>query len=256
MRRQTWTGLVLAALAGCSSPAERLTVPTADSSRTALDWPGIYVGTLPCAACGSIHTRIELRADGTFSLLETPRGNDSPPFNGTGTFVWDSTGSRITLDIDGVDGRRYLVGENALLQLDRTGQPINGALTGAYAYRLAKTVDDSGIENRRWALVELNGEPWEIVTDSEPVYLELDSEQLRVTGNAPCNRFFGTYERATDTRLQFGSDIGATRRACGQLDRERELFAMLERVDSYAIVDGMLVLQGTGVPLARFYTED
>lgn len=255
MQHQRWTWIVLAALAGCTTPTERLSAPAADNSRNALDWPGTYAGTLPCADCQGIRTRIELRADGTFSLSQTYLGRDPQPFIDNGTFTWDATGSRITLDGGGSDSKQYRVGENALLQLDRNGQPINGAFTGAYAYRLTKAAN-AGIENRRWVLVELNGKPWEIVLDSEPVYLELDSKQSRVTGNAPCNRFFGTYELSAGNRLRFASDIGSTRRACGQLDRERELFEMLARVDTYAIVDEMLVLRYAGTTLARFHPND
>jgi heat shock protein HslJ len=120
----------------------------------------------------------------------------------------------------------------------------------------AQTIGDSGLENRRWLLVELNATPVATLPDSEPVYLELDSALSRVTGNASCNRFFGTYELSDGNRLQFGPDIGATRRACAQLDVERDFLAMLAGVDAYTLAGDVLELQHGGAPVARFRAAD
>ena len=114
---------------------------------------------------------------------------------------------------------------------------------------------DSGIENRRWLLFELNGQPVPTGGTREPAYLELDSEQSRVAGNAPCNRFSGTYELAGN-RLQFPPNIVSTRRACPELDLEGEFLAMLVRVDTYALANGVLELKSTGAPVARFRAAD
>ena len=84
-------------------------------------------------------------------------------------------------------------------------------------------------------------------------YFELDASQARVTGNASCNRFFGTYDITTGNRLRFGPNIGSTMMACPELEREREFLEMLTRVDNYSIGDGMLSLNRARMaPLARF----
>lgn len=252
MRRvaRLWLVLVTAALAGCATTEPpRETVPIGDNSRNALDWAGVYVGTLPCADCPGIRTRLELRGDNTFTRTFTYLERDVGPFEETGSFTWDSSGSRITLDGNGA--QQYQVGENVLFHLDRSGQRIRGDL--AAAYRLEKTVSDPRIEGRRWQLFELNGRAVASPASREAAYLELDAAQARVAGNAGCNRFFGTYELTTGNRLRFGPNLGSTMMACPELEREREFLAMLARVDSYTIGDGTLSLNRARMaPLARF----
>jgi heat shock protein HslJ len=251
MERANAVWLILVALAGCSVPSEQPPVATGDNSRNALDWQGAYVGTVPCADCEGIRTRVELRGDGTFSRSLTYLGTGRPPVEGGGTFTWDAAGSRIELvDAAGSAGR-YQVGENALLPLDGDGQRLGGER--AALYRLDKIVNDSRIENRRWQLVELNGQPVLPPPGREGAFLELDSAQGRVTGNASCNRFFGGYDLTANNRLEFAPNLASTMMACPELERERAFLDALGRVDNYAIADGVLSLNRARMaPLARF----
>src|SRR5690606_27528761 len=63
--------VLLWALVACrpsdAPPGETSGVPAGDNSRNALDWEGVYVGTVPCADCAGIRTRIELDRDGGYS---------------------------------------------------------------------------------------------------------------------------------------------------------------------------------------------
>lgn len=248
--------LLLATLAGCAGsggpqPDPGMPPPTADNSRNSLDWQGVYTGTLPCADCAGIRTRIELRGDGSYSRSRVYLGRDERPFADAGAFVWDGSGSRITLGAGARDAQQYLVGENVLFHLDRNGQRIGGDL--AAAYRLEQTVRDPRIEGRRWRLIELGGRPVEPPAAGEGAYLELDGATSRVVGNASCNRIVGTYDLHAGGRLRFGADIAATLMACPELARERELLDALARVDNYTIGDGVLSLNRARMaPLARF----
>jgi copper homeostasis protein (lipoprotein) len=242
--------IVLAALAGCSVPSERPAVATSDNSRNALDWQGAYVGTIPCADCEGIRTRVELRGDGTFARSLTYLGKDERPFDDSGRFTWDAAGSRIALGNTN-EAQRYQVGENVLFLLDRDGQRITP--DRASLYRLEKIVSDARLENRRWQLTELNGQPVQPVQGREGAFLELDGAQSRVTGNASCNRFFGTYELTVGNRLRFAPNLASTMMACPELERERAFLEVLGRVDNYAIADGVLSLNRARMaPLARF----
>lgn len=244
------TLLVVVALAGCTT-APRGTAPHGDNSRNSLDWPGVYVGTIPCADCEGIRMRIELHSDGTFARTLTYLGRDVRPFADGGSFEWDDSGARVTLKANARDATQYRVGENALIALDRNGQPIGGGL--AAAYRLDKLAHDPRIEGRRWQLFELDGQAVTPPAGRDGPYFELDGAAARVTGNASCNRFFGPYELTAGNHLRFGPNFGATMMACPQLDRERAFLAMLMRVDSYALGDGTLSLNDAGkAPLARF----
>lgn len=253
MKRQLCPWIVLAALAGCAQQTDRPAAPTADNSRNAPDWPGTYVGTLPCADCEGIRMRIALRADGTFTRSLTYLGSATQPSSDTGTFAWDASGAQIELAAN--DAQRYQVGENALIHLDRNGQRIAG--DDAAAYRLAKIVADPRLENRRWQLVELNGRPVDATADRPAAFFELDGAQSRITGNASCNRFFGNYDLTAGNRLQFAPDIGATLMACAELERERQFLEMLAHVDNYSTGDGMLSLNRARIaPLARFRASE
>jgi uncharacterized lipoprotein NlpE involved in copper resistance len=111
---------------------EKHPLAAADNSRNALDWAGTYQGVLPCASCPGIETTLILNGDQRYQLTRYYRGEDAPPFQETGSFVWDSSGGKIVLE----DGSRYLVGENQLFMLDQKGERIKGNLAGNY--RLTK----------------------------------------------------------------------------------------------------------------------
>lgn len=107
-------------------------VDAAHNSQNSLDWAGIYQGTLPCADCGGIETALTINADGTYTLTEKYLDKEGEPFASEGTFVWDETGSIVTLQTGEQTGRQYLVGENTLTHLDMHGQQIDGELAEFY----------------------------------------------------------------------------------------------------------------------------
>jgi copper homeostasis protein (lipoprotein) len=245
---------LLSGLLACSPsaapPVDTSRAPSGDNSRNALDWEGVYAGTVPCADCAGIRTRIELGRDGGYSRSLVYLGRDEQPITDSGTFEWDDEGARITLGA-GERLQRYQVGENVLFHLDRNGERIAGDL--AAAYRLEKIVSDPLVENRRWQLVELGGRAAEPPAGREGAYFELDPAESRITGNASCNRFFGSYELHPGGRIRFGSEMGSTMMACPDLEQEREFLEMLGRVDNYTLGDGMLSLNRARMaPLARF----
>lgn len=77
-----------------------------------------------------------------------------------------------------------------------------------------------------WQLVELNGRP-----ESGGITLDLGSDNS-ATGEAPCNRYFGTYAAGSDFSFSL-PQIGATRRACPALNLESEYFAALSAATQY-----------------------
>ncbi|WP_417266728.1 copper resistance protein NlpE [Brumimicrobium sp.] len=103
------------------------------NSQNALDWAGVYEGTLPCADCEGINTVIEIKEDNTFALAQTylkaPKNNTEIKSNGT--FSWDTTGSNITLK-NGEETTHFKVGENQLFMLDSEGEMVEGELSEFY----------------------------------------------------------------------------------------------------------------------------
>lgn len=117
-----------------SEPISKSTPSTGDNSQNALDWPGTYFATLPCANCEGIETWVTLNQDGTFELKTHHMGlNDDREEIFTGKFTWDETGSIVTLNglIGGAPGK-YKVGENRIWHLDKDGNRIEGDLADRY----------------------------------------------------------------------------------------------------------------------------
>lgn len=90
----------------------------------------------------------------------------------------------------------------------------------------------SGID---WHLVGLEGQ--EVAWDAS---LRFDGD--KVTGKAPCNRFFGTYTTPLP-EVSLGP-MGATRMACPDLDGEAVFFAALEAMQRAEVDQGHLYLTG------------
>lgn len=109
------------------------TTVTGDHSQNALDWSGTYEATVPCADCPGIKTSLTLNNDKTFSITEEYIDRKSKNED-KGTFEWDASGSVITLK--GKTAKyKYKVGENKLIQLDLSGNPIDGPNKDLYVFK-------------------------------------------------------------------------------------------------------------------------
>ena len=103
------------------------------------------------------------------------------------------------------------------------------ALIAAFAVSSFAQAERIGV--RQWKLVQLNGTA---VPNSSNAYLELNADQTRFSGNAGCNRMFGT-ALVRGARVDL-SNIGTTKMACAdrRLQRlETEFVRALENVDRF-----------------------
>jgi copper homeostasis protein (lipoprotein) len=232
-------------------PDSTPTLVDGHSSRDSLDWSGTYSGVTPCADCPGIRTSVTLHGDGRFERTLFYLERSAAPDRQAGQFAWNASGSAITLQVPDGDGQQYKVGENALIHLDRTGNPITGDLAGRYV--LHKHLRDPAIENRSWTLVELQGRPLEAdAADGRPSLL-LDSERSVASGSASCNSFSGSYVVQSGNRISFGANLAVTMMACPDMATEDEFLDMLRSVENYAVADGVLSLsRGRMAPAAKF----
>ena len=233
----------LALLAGGSS--SRLRAQTAHNSRNSLDWAGAYRGTLPCADCSGLETVVILKPDGSFSMLYRYLGKGDEVISQNGRFTWNAAGSIVTLAGDA----QYQVGENHLRRLaaDRS------RFTGAQADRFVLTrVPTSGVTERYWRLVELNGRSLPKL-DRKP-WLILKEADRRMNGFGGCNSFTGSYKLdAAASRLSF-SQVAATSMACiSGMEVEGALHEALRNTNNYSLAGQQLSLNRARMaPLARF----
>lgn len=233
------------------TPAE---ISIGDNSANALDWPGVYNGTLPCADCEGLITSVTLNKDLTYKRITVYKGKDGKRFEENGNFSWIKSGSTIMLERNTDSPGYYLVGENQLIQLDMEGSRITGELADYYILTKNAPMElDVSIFGTKWKLVELNGKPVENNRDKDKVcFIIIEQKENRISGFAGCNSFFGTYELNQGNRIIF-SKLGSTMMACPDMATETELMKVLETVNNYTISDNSLQLNKARMaPLARF----
>lgn len=242
--------LLAGSLPACRSgagPTTRSSPTPADNSRTALDWPGVYRGVVPCADCEGIETIVTLSRDNTYTVRRRYMGKDDRYNQTGGTFTWQPDGNRILLKDDAET--LYQVGENRLFQLDQSGNRITGNLAGNY--ELTKLTD--GLTERYWKLTELNGKPVPppAGTPAREPHLILRVAENRLNGSGGCNTLLGSYELLPNNRIRFPR-IATTQMACADMATEDAFLQALNTVDSYVLTGDTLVLNRARMaPLAR-----
>lgn len=222
----------------------------AHNSRISLDWSGTYRGTLPCADCEGIKTKLTLYRDDTYRRTIEYVGRNERVFTDEGSFRWSETGNKIS--IDNLDGSRqnYQVGENFLVHLDRQGQPVTG--TRAELYKLMKNFADPLIEDIRWVAFEIEGRRIASEESGKQAFILLNSNNGAIAGNDGCNAMRGEYQ------LNSGSSISlqitaSTKMACPNMKASDAFRTLLEKADSYVVTDTLALFQETAeVPLVRF----
>jgi len=231
---------------------KQLLAQESHSSNNSLDWQGVYRGVIPCADCEGIDTRIILKRDGSFHRSLQYLGKDEKVFSDEGKFSWDNSGNKITLKGD-LGQQQYQVGENQLFHLDRDGNRITGNL--AEKYRLAKSMVDPKLEDKKWVLKELMGKPYVKAEGRTAGYIQFSMETGSYAGNNTCNNFFGQYELMAGDRIRI-TPGGSTLMACPDMDTQNLFMEVLQMADNYTVADNVLSLNKARMaPLARFTIE-
>ena len=107
--------------------------------------PSSFTGTLPCADCEGIDTRLDLFPDGAFYLHRVYRGHASDAFDEIGSWRFDAPTGVLALSDAGDGPMRFsLVGEDELRLLDRQGRRIESELD----YSLRRTEGLNELEPR------------------------------------------------------------------------------------------------------------
>ena len=111
------------------NPQEPQILNDGHSSKNSLDWNGLYSGVLPCDNCEGIDTYLTLNKDQTYQIklryLGSPE-KESKEFISEGKFTLDKNGNYISLEGTEDGFRKFKVGENFLMPLDKSGKEIEG----------------------------------------------------------------------------------------------------------------------------------
>ncbi len=228
--------LLFASFTSCNSQRKITTnksVLNADNSRTSIDWPGIYLGILPCADCEGIKIQIELKEDYSYSQRTQYIGKSDSIFQEKGRFVWNDAGGVITLDNS--NHQSYQVGENVLFHPDKNGNRITGDLSENYTLKKEKVE----ITGKNWKLIRLNGQPVKLANREPFIIL---NEDFSVNGNSSCNSFNGKYDLTNGNRIKF-SPFAMTKMACIDNNIEDEFMQVLEKTTSFSVSSNELIFQ-------------
>jgi heat shock protein HslJ/uncharacterized lipoprotein NlpE involved in copper resistance len=234
---------------------ETNTIATGDNSSISVDWAGTYMGTVPCADCQGILTRITLKEDNTYNLQIEYVGKGSPAENFEGTFQWDDAGNTVTLG--GLKERSmpsaYMIGENKLIQLDMEGKEITGGLASKYV--LAK-IDESFVD-KKWKLFELKDVDLSTKKSgpATEVFITFQLNGNRVHGNSGCNNFTGTYQTGPGAVLYL-SQMVSTRKMCFDMTVEDQMSKLFQLIDNYSLQADTLSLKQRDTVLARFVRDN
>jgi copper homeostasis protein (lipoprotein) len=262
MKNYVFLSLIIVMMAySCSSEkvveqekALEINQSMASNSKNSLDWKGVYKGITPCADCEGIETSITLKSDETYKRSIKYLGKEDNYFFDEGIFVWNEAGSKVTLEAKDGNTQQYQVGENVLFHLDQDGNRITGDL--AENYKLAKNPVDPRLEDKKWILKELMGNPFKQIEGNKEAFLLFEMETSTFSGNGSCNNIFGSYELKDGNRVSFGN-AASTMMACQDMETERTFVEMLSKVDNYSISEGTLSLNKAKMaPLARFELKE
>ena len=115
------------------APVAAESAPSASAADVPFDvkgFAGTFSGTLSCADCPGIDSRITLAADGTYRLQEARQGQPDTGIDSDGTWTAEENGSRIRLDPNSkseMDRLYAVTSKDQLDPLDADGKPAAGA---------------------------------------------------------------------------------------------------------------------------------
>lgn len=105
-------------------------------------------------------------------------------------------------------------------------------LTAIFSIGVFAQNESNELSAAKWSLVEINGRK---LNDSD-AFIEFNQSEMRITGNAGCNRMFGKYERK-GKNIKF-SGIGTTKKFCaenGAMKTEANLTNALNKTSKLAL---------------------
>jgi len=131
--------LFIAIFSACSTAFAETTETkdaTTHHAQNSLDWPGVYLGFLPCDDCKGVKTTLALNKNNSYLLITQYVGKSEREIVEKGRFTEGNNSNTLVLTPrDNSTTRQYLVGENTLIQLDNTGNRISGKLAERYILR-------------------------------------------------------------------------------------------------------------------------
>ncbi len=213
------------------------------------EWIGAFQGTLPCADCVGIRTRLALAADGSYRMERSYLGRSDTPALETGSFSVDLATRIVTLAPSAGQPTRYLAGGDRLFALDLDGRRIRGDLEAHY-HLLRETATESADAlatiGGRWQVAYLNG----VAPDALGEVLLDFADDGALVVVAACGQRHASFRLAAAGSIRM-TPLTPGGRCAGDFVAAR-LAVALRRSDTFGVVDGELSLMLDGhVPQLR-----
>lgn len=133
-----FTFIIMISFMGCNNAnkaedkrvSESSQVVDMHNAENALDYLGVYKGTIPAADCPGINVTLTLRQDSTFTSIFDYIDRPDSQFADSGKFVVN--GNILTLTTAGSPDSYYKVEEGRVVMLTADRQPITGELKDKY----------------------------------------------------------------------------------------------------------------------------
>ena len=217
----------------------------ANNTTTAQEISGIYTGTLSCADCPGIQTRVDINADLTYTLQIRYIDKSEEALTSSGKFEWNAGNKIVTFD-NQLLGKCLFEGTTLHVLVD--GKKYMGQNTENYML----TKSDQNLVEKYWKLIELYGNPITSANNSKEAHVTFHIEGNRFSGDVGCNRVMGSYQTKEHNRIAL-SAVATTMMMCLDMENEIKFLQALEMVDNYSIQNDTLSLNRARMaPLARF----
>ncbi len=250
MRKKILSGAILTLTTGlmaCYSPKSISQVKRPNITNP----NGIYTATLPCADCEGIQTVLKLNNDGSYEREMTYLGKPSRPFRDSGTVQFETEKGLLILQekANPASQDRFRYQGKTLTQLDGDGKPVTGPLASHFVfYKQA-----SPLLEQYWKLIAIDGRPVSLPASMfrEP-HIIIKAFDHRVSGNASCNSFFGSYKLSGSQGISF-SGMGTTKMACPDMALEDQFLQVLNTVSHFRLQgDTLMLYPATGSASLQF----
>ncbi|WP_432708339.1 META domain-containing protein [Pedobacter sp.] len=115
-----------------------------------------------------------------------------------------------------------------------------------------ETVTSTGITDRKWKLVELDGKPVADSINGKEPFIIFHKKDNRYSASGGCNGLGGEFILEEYQRIKFNQGM-STMMACENMDIENGLKYVLASVDNYSLHgDDLSLNKARMMPLARF----
>jgi heat shock protein HslJ len=137
-----------------------------------------------------------------------------------------------------------------ILEMAESYAILDGTLSITAGEQILVFVSQIGLQSTVWTLIEYgNSDVTEVEMPDNQITAIFDLDEGKVSGDAGCNNYFAGFE-LDGSAITF-LPIASTEMACEKdlMEREQDFLAILQTAESYAIINGQLLITAADIVL-------